>query len=141
MKKQYKENHPASLIRAEIERLSRAVEYQHADMVHHSLVKQRQVVSIEEFGRHIGPAYRHSISQGIVLPTENAVRSRRNSSLIRIFHCRRYGLTTKKIPGADGIHYRHSEETLANEAEYWREQGMLPHEQGAVLEPGPVNAG
>ena len=141
MKIQYEDNHPASLIRAEIARLSRVVEYQHADMVHHSLVKHLRVLNHEAFARHIGPSYRHSISQGIVLPTEHAVRSRRNSSLIRMFHCRHYGLTTTKVKGADGIHHRHSEEFLAKEADYWRELGMLPQEQGAVVEPNPVDAG
>ena len=141
MKIQYEDNHPASLIRAEIARLSRVVEYQHADMVYHSLVEKQERVSSDEFARYIGPAYRHCISQAIVLPTEHAVKSRRNSSLIRVFHCRRYGLTQKKILGADGIHYRHSDRVLADEASYWRDLGMLPQEQGAEIEPRPVNAG
>jgi hypothetical protein len=142
MKQQkYTENHPASMIRSEIERLSRIVEYQHADMVYHSLVEKQERVSSDEFARYIGPAYRHCISQAIVLPTEHAVKSRRNSSLIRVFHCRRYGLTQKKILGADGIHYRHSDRVLADEASYWRDLGMLPQEQGAEIEPRPVNAG
>jgi len=98
-------------------------------------------MTAEEFARYIGPAYRHCLSQGTVLTTEHAVRSRRNSSLIRIFHCRHYGLTRKEIPCADGIHYRHSDHVLMDEASYWRELGMLTEEQGAIVETRPVNAG
>tara|TARA_X000001036_G_C20143653_1_gene588391 strand:+ start:333 stop:476 length:144 start_codon:yes stop_codon:yes gene_type:complete len=46
-----------------------------------------------------------------------------------------------KVKGGDGIHHRHSEAFLAKEEDYWREQGMLPQEQGAVVEPNPVDAG
>lgn len=57
------------MIRSEIERLSRIVEYQHADMVYHSLVEKQERVSSDEFARYIGSAYRHCISQAIVVPT------------------------------------------------------------------------